>query len=84
MVWVFVCKKNDGFVKVKSTKVGAQILFVSPQVANPQTLELVPQSQIWCVPVRKLQIRKFVMINPQISLVSQSVKRKSANLLGQK
>jgi hypothetical protein len=30
--------------------------------------------------VNKSQIRKFVMINPQMSLVPQSAKSKSANL----
>jgi hypothetical protein len=64
---------------------------VSPQFANPQILELFPQSQVRkffrCVMVHKSQIRKFVMINPQIadpqiSLVSHSTNIESANLQG--
>jgi hypothetical protein len=64
---------------------GTQIIFVRSQIATPQIFGLIPPSQI-----RKFlrcsgpQICKFVMIiaqigNPQISLVSQSANRKSAN-----
>ncbi len=72
---------------------GKQILFVSPQIANPQKSRLIPQSLTRkffpCVPVRKSKIHKFAMINPQIaipqiSLVSQSANRKSANVQGKK
>jgi hypothetical protein len=36
-------------------------------------------ANVWRVPVRKSQVCKFVMINPQISYVCQSANRKSAN-----
>ncbi len=61
-------------------KVDTQIFFVSPQI-----LGLIPQSEI-----RKFfrcaspQIRKIVMINPQISEVSQNANHKLANLQGKK
>ncbi len=41
---------------------GRKIFSASPQIANPQILGLLPQSQIsnfWGVPIRKSQIRKF-------------------------
>jgi hypothetical protein len=52
-------------------KGGHANFFVSPQIANPQILEIIPQSQarkfLRCAMVHKSQIRKFVMINPQIA-----------------
>ncbi len=70
------------------SKKDTQTYFVSAQISNPQILGLILQSQsanFWGVPVRKSQIRKFVMINPQIaypqiSLVFQPANRKPANL----
>jgi hypothetical protein len=48
-----------------ATKVGTQNIFVSPQIANPQILGLIPQLQIGKIlRCTSLQIRKFVMINP--------------------
>jgi hypothetical protein len=41
-------------------------------------------ANIWGLPVRKYQIREFVMINPLIFLVSQSANPKSTNLKGEK
>jgi hypothetical protein len=48
---------------------------VARQIANPQILGLIQERKFahFCgVPARKSQIRKFVMINPEISQVSQS------------
>jgi hypothetical protein len=51
-------------------KVGTQIFFCKSEIANPQILGLIPQSQI-----RKFlrcaspQMRKFVTINPQIAKI---------------
>jgi hypothetical protein len=50
--------------------VGMQNFFVSLQIANPQILASFDNhksANFLRVPVRKLQIRKIVMINPQIS-----------------
>ncbi len=45
-----------------------QIFLVSPQTANLPIFELIPQSQIRkFLRCASLQIRKFVMMNPQIS-----------------
>jgi hypothetical protein len=42
----------------------AYYFFVIPQIANPQILWLTPQiSEVYTSP----QIRKFVMVNPQIA-----------------
>ncbi len=59
------------------SKGGQENFFVSPQIANPQILGLILQSQIrnfWGVSVRKSQIRELQNIyGPQIT--------KSANYL---
>ncbi len=48
-------------------KGGQANFFVSPQIANPQILELIPQSQVRkflrCVMVHKSQIRKSQICN---------------------
>jgi hypothetical protein len=61
----------------------------SEQIANPDSFRIRKSANFLCVLVRKSQIRKFVLINPQIanpqiSLVSQSANSKPASLQGKK
>ncbi len=58
-----------------------QIFFVSPQTANLQILELIPQSQISkFLRCASLHTRKVVMINPQIRKFSWFPNLQIANL----
>ncbi len=67
-----------------------QIFLFSQQIVNTYfygSFRNRKSANLWGVKIRKSQIRKLVMINPQfanpqISLVSQSANRKSANLQG--
>jgi hypothetical protein len=52
---------------LSNKKGGTHFFWVSPQIANPQILGLIPQSRFAKPQVSEvLPVRKFVMINPQI------------------
>jgi hypothetical protein len=72
-------------------KLSSQIFIVCPQIANQQIRGLFPQlksAKFSGLPVRKSQIRNFLMLNLQIANLQisqvQFENRKSANLQGKK